>query len=675
MTVSKKQTKTAAAPMVQSGAAVSQPQPQPAATAAKRVEKKKAKAAGKKPVSNRAKVFKRGAATASLSRRGEPLSKELLDRHSWLLVKPRPGLLRAATRSRGAYDFRSADYMRRITTSFLMKIACRSDKAYGLLRKIVGESPVVVHHDRGLIKLSMIEPDRTSALTAGSPMRSAAHELASTSVEYVEKKEDKKVVRSVELEMIKEEMESNLVAQGLIGSLLQPCSAPCPGYPDEENRALSMKVRVRTVVIAPVANGASFIKISRNPAAHIKLPSGGGAQVFYGPTFKNVSTLGVGNRFTTVADDGQHTVVKLGGNATIPDSSYLELLGTTVIKVSDGISGAGGWNSESKNDPPYLLEPIGELTDDEYDYGIPVVAGWAVSVTCETSDTTVNNYSTVFTFVDAAGVEINSAALLSTGNGSSFLKAYNVPAGAVYFVKCAVTCALAGSTFYKPELNLAFSAPDTPLWVPFGNATGEDIGILLDYADDVRTIGCRATATYIGEKLENGWVVGGQNPLPGDDEENLPTLADLATTIGFKPRALNGDSPGISFPILPMTKETMDYHPLEDLYDDPDFGEGTIMFKATSALSDVVILQTEMSVQARTERQTLETTNGPVDLDAVSKVQTWLASINPLDLVTGNDEHEGTSHEVMREFNKEHPTFNFDFSGWFSGNTLKDIFV
>jgi hypothetical protein len=316
-----------------------------------------------------------------------------------------------------------------------------------------------------------------------------------------------------------------------------------------------------------------------------------------------------------------------------------------------------------------------EITIDSKGYRyLPMAPGDTMTVRGTTPDVTVNGFRIDFVWILKVGSVYSTSVTNITVTGGAFaagliVGSSNAPANAVGIYEYIINNLIAPTVASRAEINTTVSLASLPGYYPIGSSSLEDLDLLLDHADDVRPVGVRATATYIGEKLENGWVVGGPMPMPGDAIAPQPTLADIGTTLGMLPRALNSEAPGLSFPILPMTKQSADYHTLEDLYDARDFGEGVILFQATSALTDVVILQTEMSLQARTERQTMMVTPGPVSLNALSEVFTYLASINPLELVSGNDDHDVRAAEVRETYAESHPTYNI-LPGWFSGNSL-----
>jgi hypothetical protein len=257
------------------------------------------------------------------------------------------------------------------------------------------------------------------------------------------------------------------------------------------------------------------------------------------------------------------------------------------------------------------------------------------------------------------------------------VRQFAAPANAIGLVDFGViNQGTAATTTVLPRVETWFQLADQPVIFPIGSSDLQDFQLLLDQADDLRVVGCRATITYVAKKLEGGYIVGGQLPQAGDDDLPFGSLDELAVIPGMVPRPLNGVTPGISFPIFPLTEEENDYQPIQSLFENDNFAEGAIQIRTTGADANLIILQTEMSLQARTERQVLMATTGEVDMKAVSEVLSYIAAKGPLSYVTGNDEHQEIAAKSVRDYAREHPTYSF-FNGWFSGNTtsVSDVIV
>lgn len=558
-------------------------------------------------------------------------------------------------------------------------LANKSDLAARALKALTDRSGVVVMRagPRGQFGFSFVDLEPggyNGPLEATDSLESASHELGemaghdSGRIARSERRQYGNMVKRLEDELLQEEAESNTIAAAYLANLLEPCETPNIGIPDEENRSLSAKLRVRTLMVAPVASGKCFFRVSRNPVSHINVGGSGGSGTVLGPRLTNVSSTGVGNAW-----NDQH------GDQILHADSYLVANKRTTAKANLGYVGTAwadediGFHRMGSHDPKISLESV-TIQDKLYDY-LPIAAGDVVGVTGQTNDTTPNNYTLGAVFIlQTAGVYSVSSPVTTTTTGGiiagQVTANLTAPANTVGFYEYYIQNNGAGSQFSFASIVCFLTVAALPAWYPIGSSDLQDIDLLSDYADDVRTVGCRATATYIGEKLEGGWIVGGQLPLPGDFDLPDPTLADIGTLLQMEPKALNDENAGMSFPILPMTKESADYAPLGELYGKEDFGEGIMLFQSTSSATDVVIIQTETSICARTERQTMSVSPGPVSLLALSKAQTFLGRINPLDLVTGNDNHEETAHEVTREFSSEHVTWNI-LPGWFSGNSAE----
>lgn len=566
---------------------------------------------------------------------------------------------------------------RRFQLKYLASLIPGSKRALKELRTILGDANVISmfaqpHPKTGVPVLSLlaVQPEEsssgayTASLDAGFPMITGANELATTSIahpmersEHPHKISHRRAIDDLENELLEEELAANILGAGVLASMLDPCAAPNIGFPDEENRGLSMKLRVRTIL---VGGPESDFVISRNPARHISQDAAV-SKSYMGPTFKSRSSTGVNNEWYIVTDP------EIPASPIAATPSYLQVGGDTFFLVEEGMaeSDAIGYFDKANADPRLPL--VTRDVPGAYVKCIECAPGDTVAIQAETTNTTAGNYEVYVVFYDEALGDINTVTSTPlTGSGSVISATVVAPANASGVVSWGVrNIGGVASTFPWPEMTSIITLATSPVWVPIGNASGDDITLLLDHADDVRCVGCRATATYIGEKLEGGYVVAGQPPMPGDAEMPDPTLADLATTLGLKPMALNGSNPGASVPIFPLTKEEMDYHPIQSLYDDNDFGEALIKYKGTTSTAEAVILQTEMSLQARTERQTLMVTPGEVSLKAVASVFSFIAECNKLDFVTGNDNHEDITRSAERSYAEEHPTFSF-----LNGNTI-----
>jgi hypothetical protein len=508
------------------------------------------------------------------------------------------------------------------------------------------------------------EEGHTAALDAGFPMQSAAQELLSTGFARSHRTHDKPIshrraIEELEDELLEDELLANELGKSVAASMLMPCEAPNVGFPDEENRGLSMRLKVRTVLVGGPA--ADFI-ISRNPARHIGLREVS-TSVYGSPVFKSASSTGVNNDWR-VNGEPAASVHK-------PGLSYLQATGESMFSVLDGCLEGNdqGWFNEGADNPPlsfgsrpYVMAggSIGQIKV------LPVTPGDLISINGETNDTTANNYQLFVRWYETASQSLVEQTASATGGANSTPgwvgagSAFACPSGCDGLVNWGIrNIGGVASTFAHPDAKAFLTMAISPVWLPIGDASGQDLSLLLENANDVRCVGCRATATYIGEKLENGTIVAGQPPLPGDAELPDPTLADLATTIGMKPMALNGVNPGASFPIWPLTEDEMRYAPIQTLYDQNEFGEGLIKYTGTTTLAEAVILQTEMSLQARTERQTLMCVPGEVSLRAVSDFFSFIGECNYLDFVTGNDDHEEVAAATLSKYEDRHPSFSF----------------
>lgn len=582
---------------------------------------------------------------------------------------PRPQSL---VSGRHIFDLRN----RSVRANLAIKVAKLfkgSPAAGGFVRDILSGVFAGAEKVDGGYKLTSFERADLEPLEGGNSAEAAAEELypRREKQEHLPKIHEKSMIAKLEDGMVKDELESNALGHLYLDSLLQPCKAPNPGVPDQENRSLSMKIRVRTVYLLPMTNNSAYIVVSRNPARHIQIEVGGGASAFQGPflemnTAANVTTNlpwydSAGKEFIktkTFVSPGLSTVVPVsqGHDRKLVDDEFTDIDGNTLDLISVG------YNNGSE-----LV--FGKM--------LACAAGDTFNVKAWTSDTTANNYKVFANFLTRVGsadpvVSLVESATL-TGSGTTLVYSLNTsvtaPANAIGVLSYGVTNQGAvGTTTVFPRITGALSLATTPLSYPIGSSDLTDIGLLVDQANDVRVVGCRATLTYVAKKLEGGYVVGGQLPQAGDDVIPEGSLSTLAVIPGMVPRPLNGITPGISFPIFPLNATENDYHPIGSLWDDDSFSEGAIEVVTTGADADLIILQTEMSLQARTERQVLMATVGEVDARAVSDVQTFIARRGPLAFVTGNDEHEVAAERAVRDYAREHPTYSF-FNGWFSGNS------
>jgi hypothetical protein len=583
-------------------------------------------------------------------------------------------LLRNAQHS--FFDLRKRSDVKDISIRFLRALARTIPAAKAELQRITDATEISVSKS-GPLKFTFMESpgDFNAGLNGGNSAHSVAEDMEKMEgkkVEHLEKqlrslmgaRAKQNSVARIEDEMIEDEIESNAVGDAFLASLLEPCAASNIGVPDEENRALSAKLRVRTLMIAPVTSGRCFARVSRNPINHIYIEGAGGAGGITGPNITNELAT-AGSRDWDTADSFLFSA-----------DNYLTLAKSTTVRIEYGYSG-GAWEGEDIGyhrsgilGPRLDLEEI-TISEKGYKY-LPMAPADAFAVRGATPDVTVNGYRVDFIWILKTGTvySTSTTSVTVTGTNNQVYAVGTAPANTVGIYEYVINNLIAPTVSgFRAEIQSSATLAALPGYYPVGSSNLEDLDLLLDHADDVRPVGVRATATYIGEKLENGWVVGGQLPMPGDAVSPQPTLADVGTTLGMLPRALNSEAPGLSFPILPLTKQSVDYHSLEEMYEARDFSEGIILFQATSALADVVILQTEMSLQARTERQTMMVTPGPVSLSAISEVFTFLAGINPLDLVSGNDDHDVKAAEVRETYAESHPTYNI-LPGWFSGNSL-----
>jgi hypothetical protein len=576
------------------------------------------------------------------------------------------------------FDLRKRSDVKEMAIRFLSALARKIPAARCELQRITDTTNVSVSKS-GPLKFTFMESpgDFNAGLNGGDTAHSVAEDMGKMEgkkVEHLEKqlrslmgnRAKQNSVARIEDEMIEDEIESNAVGDAFLASLLEPCSASNIGVPDEENRALSAKLRVRTLMIAPVTSGRCFARVSRNPINHIYIEGSGGAGSLSGPPISNEATSATSRDWDT------------GDNFLFNSDNYNTIAKSTTVKIEYGYVG-GAWEGEDigyhrsgVHGPRMDLEEI-TIASKGYRY-LPMAPADTFVVRATTPDVTVNGFRFDYIWILKTGSVYSTSTTSSTVTGGAafpgqIIGTGTAPANTVGIYEYIINNLIAPTATSKGEITTVVNLAALPGFYPIGSSNLEDLDLLLDHADDVRPVGVRATATYIGEKLENGWVVGGPLPMPGDAIAPQPTLADVGTTLGMLPRALNSEAPGLSFPLLPMTKQSTDYHSLEDLYEAREYGEGIILFQATSALADVVILQTEMSLQARTERQTMMVTPGPVSLPAISEVFTYLASINPLDLVSGNDDHDVKAAEVRETYAESHPTYNI-LPGWFSGNSL-----
>jgi hypothetical protein len=548
--------------------------------------------------------------------------------------------------------------------------------------QILSGAYVAGSSDKHGIALFSAEREVTHSISSGNNDEAAAEELYPSHVAEAHRQakvHERGMIARIEDGMVKDELESNALGHLYLDSLLQPCSAPNPGIPDEENRGLSMKLRVRTVYLLPMTNNEAYVIVSRNPARHIQIEQAGGSEGYAGPQLE-LNTLA--NLSTNVPWFDQ------GGKELIKTRTFVNPGATVSIPVSQGYDRKFVDDEFTDADGDTLdLTSLGYNDGTQFKVGkaLPCAAGDTFSVKAWTSDVTANNYKIFATFLvrvgsaDATLSTVESGLLTGNGNVHTFSINTSVaaPANAIGVLSYGIiNQGAAGTTTVFPKLVGALTLATSPVVYPIGASDLSDIQLLVDQASDVRVVGCRATLTYVAKKLEGGYVVGGQLPQSGDDTLPEGSLSTLAVIPGMIPRPLNGITPGISFPIFPLNATENDYHPIQELYDDDSFSEGAIQVVTTGADADLLILQTEMSMQARTERQVLMATTGEVDARAVSEVQTFIARKGPLAFVTGNDEHEQAAKAAVRDYAREHPTYSF-FNGWFSGNTttVSDVIV
>lgn len=579
----------------------------------------------------------------------------------------------APAQKTSVFDLRDRVQRRNLAVR-VMQIFGRAVRARAEARKILSGAYTRGEADKHGIRLMSVE---TEPLSNEHIAEGAAHELEQR--EILPRREKKHMVTNIEDEMVHDELESNAVGHMYFDSLLNPCSAPNPGVPDAENRALSMKLRVRTTYLLPMTNNEAYVIVSRNPLNHIQIQDVSGASTFTGPTLEcRTAYTATGNQ--EFYDESGKTIVKTPTFAAVNQA--------TQVDVSAGYNRTGV-NDEFYNPEGETLDlvstPYVENSELHVAKCLPCAAGDTVRVVGWTSDTHPGNYETFAIFVtkngaaDAVLNTVNSGLLTGTGLTGVYSLSGTVTAPAdtialkAYGIRNMGT---AGTTTIPPKLRCNLNLAAAPVTYPIGASDLSDINLLINEADDVRVVGCRATLTYVAKKLEGGYVVGGQLPQAGDDVIPYGDLSSLAVIPGMKPRPLNGVTSGISFPIFALSKDENDYLPITSLADNDQFAEGAIQVVTTGADADLLILQTEMSLQARTERQVLMATTGEVDLKAISDVQTFIARKGPLSFVTANDEHEEVSQKMMEEYSRSHPTFSF-FNGWFSGNTttVSDVTV
>jgi hypothetical protein len=517
------------------------------------------------------------------------------------------------------------------------------------------------------VKLTFVdfpEPgDELAPLANEDYNASAAHEIDVMGEHHVPvpHKQNANILKSIEDEMVHDKLETNGTAGLYLNSLLDPCGAPNIGVPDEENRALSGKPRVRTVYLLPMQADEAYVKITRNPAKHIIIEDAGAAVTFNGP--KWTCTTGA-----ATAGKKQWSVAQQSPQL---ENSFATPNATTAFSVAAG-AGIDRYVDTKDNDNVADYEVFSVPNEVEKNpptnyFILPCAVGDVFSVFAWTDDTTSNNYIVQVDWAtNNAGTRSITTASSSaiTGSGSapdpSIAASFTAPANTVGVLQYRIiNQGGSAATTELPAIQTSLAMGTGPLVYPFGSSDLEDLNFLQTYAQDIRTVGCRVTCTYVAKKLEGGYIVGGQLPMTGDDVFPEGTLSQLAVIPGMKPRPLNGVSPGISFPLLPMSKESADFHPLESLFDDDDFGEGAIQIVTTGADANLIILQTELSLQYRSELQVLMQTTGVVDLQALADVQSYLADIGPLAFVTGNDEHQAMTDEVVTKFKEERPTFSF----------------
>lgn len=579
-----------------------------------------------------------------------------------------PGVPKVSPNSRRVFDLRDRTQRRNLALSILHMFKDNA-KAKAEVAKILGGEYAVGYLNHGIVKLAAV----TAALENEHIAESAAHEMNPGHEPKMHEMVPvrKHVLKKIENELVEDELETNAVGQMYYDTLLNPCNAPNPGFPDEENRSMSMKLRVRTVMLIPMTNDEAYIIVSRNPAKHIQIEEQGGSQTYFGPKV-TARTLFAGHQ--SFYDEGGKELFKSDSFVGVGALASALVSAGYDKKVSD--DEFTNENGETLDLSRRAYNNSGSPTEVKF---IPCAAGDTVQVQGWTSDTTASNYACVIDYLTQVGnalptlVTFTGGAMTGTGVTNSPALYYNLimPANSIGVVRYGYKNlgVAAGTTTIYPALLCRITLAASPLTYPIGSSDLADIGFLNDYADDVRVVGCRVTVTYVAKKLEGGYIVGGQLPQAGDDDIPGGSLGELAIIPGMVPRALNGVTPGISFPIFPLNQDESDYKALQELYDDDTFSEGAIQIRTTGADADLIILQTEMSLQARTERQVLMATTGEVDLKAISDVHTNIARRGPLSFVTGNDEHEEVAKMAVREYAKDHPTYQF-FNGWFSGNNV-----
>jgi hypothetical protein len=581
--------------------------------------------------------------------------------------------------SKASYDLRDRSVRRNLALSVL-KMFHHAPGARAEASKILSGYYCKGEADQGGVRLYSLEVDSTEPLNNEGYGASAAHELLQAEGHVRQGKivGKKNILVKLEDELVDDELKTNAVGTLYLDSLLNPCSAPNPGVPDEENRGLSMKIRVRTTYLLPMTGDEAYVIVSRNPARHIQLREGGGLGKFFGPTLTAGS-------FAT----GKVQWKDEAGAEIVKSDSYSGASATTTFSVSAGYDKKivdDEWTNIAGEtldlvDVAYL-DSVGNTPRTKM---LPCAAGDTFDLNVWTSDATVGNYVLFADYLVKVGSALPTKqrvpSAITTGDGSttkfSMTRQMAAPANTIGLVDYGViNQGTAATTSVLPRVETKLQLASQPIIFPIGSSDLQDMQLLIDQADDLRVVGCRATITYVAKKLEGGYIVGGQLPQAGDDDIPYGSLDELAVIPGMVPRPLNGVTPGISFPIFPLTEEENDYQPIQSLYDNSNFAEGAIQIRTTGADANLIILQTEMSLQARTERQVLMATTGEVDAKAISEVLSKIASRGPLAFVTGNDEHEEVAANAVRNYAREHPTYSF-FNGWFSGNTtsVSDVIV
>jgi hypothetical protein len=590
-----------------------------------------------------------------------------------------PPVPAAKTTGKNTFDLRDRTVRRNLAIQVL-RLFPKAPRAAKEASKILSGFYSSGEADKTGIRLHALEMEPLSPLENPGYEASAANELKPGHERYVRERSvsKKNILVKLEDELVDDELKTNALGAMYYDSLLTPCNAPNPGVPDEENRGLSMKIRVRTTYLLPMTGDEAYVIVSRNPARHIQIRGGGGVGRFFGPTL-TAGTFAVGK--VQWKDEGGAELIKSDSYSGASATSTFSVAAGHDKKIADDEWTNIDGDTLDLTEVAYL-DSVGNMPKAKM---LPCAAGDLLNLQAWTSDVTVDNYVLFADFLVKVGVAAPTKqrvpSPVTTGDGSttkfSMVRQFAAPANAIGLVDFGViNQGTAATTTVLPRVETWFQLADQPVIFPIGSSDLQDFQLLLDQADDLRVVGCRATITYVAKKLEGGYIVGGQLPQAGDDDLPFGSLDELAVIPGMVPRPLNGVTPGISFPIFPLTEEENDYQPIQSLFENDNFAEGAIQIRTTGADANLIILQTEMSLQARTERQVLMATTGEVDMKAVSEVLSYIAAKGPLSYVTGNDEHQEIAAKSVRDYAREHPTYSF-FNGWFSGNTtsVSDVIV